>query len=279
MARASGNPEMRIALIDGPISSQHPELSHARIQQVSGNSGAECTVADSEACRHATFVAGILIGKRSSAAPAICPDCTLLVRPIFSETAPKPGVITSATSSVLAQALFDCMDAGARLINLSLAFREFGLNGDHALDAALSHAARRGVLVVAAAGNVGALAGSAITRHPWVIPVAACDLHGRPMRESSLSTSIARRGVSAPGDGVISLGVNWPSLTFGGTSVATAFVSGAAALMWSQVPRATATEVRSAITNSTVRRASIVPPVLDAASAFQALLQTRRQVA
>ena len=39
----------------------------------------------------------------------------------------------------------------------------------------MNHAAHRGVITVAAAGNQGTVGSSAITRHPWVIPVAACD--------------------------------------------------------------------------------------------------------
>jgi len=41
------------------------------------------------------------------------------------------------------------------------------------LDEVLDYAARRGVITVAAAGNQGAIGSSAITRHQWVIPVAA----------------------------------------------------------------------------------------------------------
>ena len=50
--------------------------------------------------------------------------------------------------------------------------------------------------MVAAAGNQGTLGSSAITRHPWVIPVVACDLRGRPMNESNLGSSIGRRGLT-----------------------------------------------------------------------------------
>jgi hypothetical protein len=54
------------------------------------------------------------------------------------------------------------------------------------VEEALNHAARRGVIVVAAAGNEATLGSSIITRHRWVIPVVACDVQGRPINESNL---------------------------------------------------------------------------------------------
>ena len=119
----------------------------------------------------------------------------------------------SATPEELATAIIECIDAGARVINLSLALAQPSVKGEQALEQALNQAARRGVIVVAAAGNQGTLGSSAITRHPWVIPVVACDLRGRPMNESNLGSSIGRRGLSAPGDSITSLGSEGQSLT------------------------------------------------------------------
>ena len=61
------------------------------------------------------------------------------------------------------------------------------------------YAAKRGVLVIVAAGNQGMLGSTAITRHPWALPVVAYDLHGRPTEHSNLGGSIGRRGIGAPG--------------------------------------------------------------------------------
>jgi hypothetical protein len=54
----------------------------------------------------------------------------------------------------------------------------------------LTRRPNRGVLFVAAAGNQGALGSSVITRHPWLIPVVACDRSGRVMAVSNLGASI-----------------------------------------------------------------------------------------
>lgn len=281
MARTEGSPAVRIGLIDGPIVTQHSDLTDAQLREIPGNSSASCAQASSAACRHGTFIAGILSARRSSAAPAICPRCTLLIRPIFTETTSGRDQMSSATPSELATAITECIEAGARVINLSLALARPSIRGEQALEEALNWAVKRGVIVVAAAGNQGALGSSAITRHPWVLPVVACDLKGRPMKESNLGGSIGRRGLMAPGDGVTSLGAEGQSLTLSGTSVAAPFVTGAVALLWSEFPAATAAQVKRTITEAATRRASVVPPLLDASAADRtlALASVRRRAA
>src|SRR5690242_8295248 len=206
MERTSGSPDVKIGLIDGPVATEHPDLASENLHEIPGHNGATCTQANSTACLHGTFVAGILTARRNSPAPAICPDCTLLIRPIFSETTTGNEQMPSATPQELAAAIIECINAGARAINLSLALAQPATRGEQALQAALDQAVGRGVIVVAAAGNQGTLGSTAITRHPWVIPVVACSLQGRPMNVSNLGSSIGRRGLSAPGDGVTSLG-------------------------------------------------------------------------
>ena len=79
----------------------------------------------------------------------------------------------------------------------------------------------------------------------------------------------------APGDAVTSLGTNGQPVTSGGTSAAAPFVTGAIALLWSMFPEASAAEVKSAVTGAGLRRATVVPPLLDAWAACQ-LMQNRR---
>lgn len=273
MEGTSGSPELKIGLIDGPVVAQHPDLASEHLREIPGNNGSTCMQANSTACLHGTFVAGILSAKRSSPAPAICPNCTLLIRPIFGEAISGREHMLSSTPKELAAAIIECIDAGALVINLSLALAQTSTKGEQALEEALNRAVRRGVIVVAAAGNQGTLGSSPITRHPWVIPVVACDLQGRPINESNLGSSIGRRGLSAPGDGITSLSAEGQSLTLGGTSVAVPFVTGTIALLCSEFPAASTAQVKLAITQaSTPRRASVVPPLLDAATAYQILL-------
>jgi subtilisin family serine protease len=276
MARTSGHPNVKIGLIDGPVAARHPDLSSESIRYVRKTRGGTCVDAHSFACQHATFIAGILCAKRNSPAPAICPDCILLVLPIFAETISGRENIPGAKPLALAAAIIDCIDDGAQIINLSLGLATTSTQGEQVLEQAVDYAARRGVIVVAAVGNQGIVGNSAIALHPWLIPIVGCDLRGHPMRESNLGRSIGIRGLSAPGEGVVSLGFENQAFTLRGTSVAVPFVTGAIALLWSEFPSATAAQIRLALTQApTPGRASIVPPLLDAEAAYQRLLAAK----
>src|SRR5215813_12728302 len=176
--RTAGRPDVIIGLIDGPVAMNHPALASEHIHEMPGNVRGACTQANSTACLHGTFVAGILSAKRGSVAPAICPNCTLLVRPIFAETTAANGEMPSASPEELSQAILDCIDAGARVLNVSAALAQPSMKNERPLKDALNHAARRGVIVVVAAGNQGTLGSTAITSHPWVVPVVGYDLQG-----------------------------------------------------------------------------------------------------
>src|SRR5262245_4250463 len=272
MERSQGRPETTVALIDGPVVLSHPDLAGATIREIPGKLKGACTRAETMACRHGTLVAGILCARRGSAAPAICPGCTLLVRPIFAETNGSNLGVPNATPEELAEAIVESVDAGASVINLSSALAQPSPKAESKLEEALNYATHRRVITVAAAGNQRTVGSSAITRHPWVIPVAACDIQGRPLSESNLGGSIGRKGLSAPGENITSLGTNGKPQTFGGTSAAAPFVTGAIALLWSEFPVASATEVKLAITRCGRQpRNALLPAVLDAGAAYQVM--------
>jgi len=150
MSLTEGISSVVIGLVDGPVALGHPNLSSADIREIPSNSNGQCSDVTSLACTHGTFVAGILCATRGSQVPAICPRCTLLVRPIFAETGSPADQVPSATPTELAQAIFDAAEAGARIINLSAAVVQHSGRGEAELDSALDHSAREGIVVVAA---------------------------------------------------------------------------------------------------------------------------------
>jgi subtilisin family serine protease len=270
MAMTRGRADVVIGLVDGTVAVDHPDLATGNVRTLAGIPGA-CRDTGSGSCRHGTFVAGILAARRGARAPAIAPDCTLLVRPVFSEVGPV-GELPSATPGELAEAIVDVVDAGARVLNLSAALAGGSIGAERELEEALGHAMQRGVLVVVAAGNQGTLGGSVITRHPWVIPVVGYGRAGWPLAESTLGRSVGSGGLGASGEGVVSLAPEGEPVTSGGTSVAAPFVTGAAALLWSAFPGAAAVEVKRALLSSPVgRRRTVVPPLLDAWRAYELL--------
>ena len=274
MERTSGRPEIVVALIDGPVLVEHPDLSLCDIRDLSGTPSGSCSQARSVACVHGTLVAGILSAKRGGVAPAICPNCTLLVRPIFLELTSADGSLPSATPDELADSIADCIGAGAVVLNMSVGLTP-SANEDHGLQKVLDYAAKRGVITVAAAGNHSSLGSSVITRHPWVIPVTASDLQGNLSPTSNIGNAIGKNGLSAPGEHIPSLGTDGKPRSIGGTSAATPFVTGTVALLWSEFPDASAGEIKAAVTQAHRRRRTLVPPILDAQAATEMMSEAR----
>jgi subtilisin family serine protease len=273
---ASGKAQTIVALIDGPVALSQPAFAGRNIREISTGVSGRCTQTSSVACTHGTFLAGILCANRGSNVLSVCPDCTLLIRPIFIETTLEFEQMPTATPEALAAAIIESIDSGAQVINMSIALTQPSFEGERKLEEALNYAVRRGVITVAAAGNQGTLASSVITRHAWVVPVVACDSSGKPINSSNLGSSIGRRGLMAPGDAVKSIGVEGEPVILGGTSVAAPFVTGTIALLWSEFPTAKAIEVKSAVTQVYAgKRKTVVPPLLDAWAAYQVMAKTR----
>ena len=269
MEITSGKTKIVVGLIDGPVATDHPDFAEVEIREIPGRISGSCAQTSGNACTHGTFVAGILCAKRGSVAPAICPNCTLLVRAIFDESVSENVDIPSTTPEELARAIIETTDAGASVINLSAALIISSPKGMHELKDALDYAARSSVIIVAATGNQGTIGSTIITRHMGVIPVAACDPMGRPIAQSNFGSSIGRRGLSAPGYNITSLGADGNMLTLGGTSAAAPFVTGAIALLLSAFPNATIADVRLALMQAnTSGRNTVVPPLLDAWAAY-----------
>lgn len=271
MAQTNGRRSTRVGLIDGMVQAAHPDLADAHLEFVGETSPASSSPNDT-ASRHATSVAGILVARRDSGAPSICPDITLLLRPIVPFAALDGG--DAAGVDDLASAIVDLVDAGARVINVSLALRNWTDDRHLVLREALDYAYFRGVIIAAAAGNESAVGRSVVFGHRSAIPVVAYDAHGHATVRSNLGHSISRYGVGACASGIMSLGASGLR-PFGGTSAAAAIVTGTIALLRSEYPSAGLPDLLYAVRQSGGARTSIVPPLLDAWAAYQ-ILQTMR---
>jgi subtilisin family serine protease len=268
MARTSGSRHVVVALVDGPVVTSHPDLA-ANVRALSGHTPdrhVEFAVRDYQ---HGTFAAGILCARRGAPAPAICPGCELLVNPVPVEAGAPDAGAPRAEAADVAAAIVQCIDEGARVINVDVIIEHSSASGEHALEAAIDYATEHDVGVV-----VPATPGPAriwkISAHPWVIPVVPYDLQGRPIGYAD--RAIGLRGVGAPGADVTSLGADIEPVTLGGASVAAPFVTGTIALLRSEFPDATLGAIRFALTEEySTRRTSLVPPILNAWAAYQFL--------
>jgi subtilisin family serine protease len=277
MARSEGRRDLTIALIDGPVAMNHAELAHVATRHPPGTTLAGCARVHSAGCQHGTFVAGILFARRGSDAPAICPGCTLMIRPIFLESNGANREKPRARSEELADAIIECVDAGAAIINLSCTVTHASARAQQRVNMAVDYAARHAILIVAAAGNDGAIGGSVLTRHPWVLPVVGCDSRFHPLTDANLGLSICRRGLRAPGAAITSLAADGGRQTLSGASAAAPFVTGALALLWSEFPHAGASHLLQLLRMpGALDRRAFLPAKLDAWAAYTNLLEQRR---
>jgi len=268
MEGRSGDPSISIGIIDGPVDLTHPAFSDSSIRTVRSNQLAACQDARSEACSHGTAIAGILCAKRGSPAPAICPSCRFLFYPIFPEHPQGAEGMASATPGELARAIVETVDAGAGIINLSLGVIPADTSTYRELDEACDYAARRGVILVAAAGNQGRIGFLPLLNHPWAIPVASCDSSGLVTPESNVSPTIGKRGLCAPGVNILTTAPGGDFAPISGTSAAAAFVTGGIALLWSESPATPALEMRAVVLGLATREhRSIIPPLFNVEAA------------
>lgn len=280
MESGSGAQDIVVAIVDGPVATGHPSLADAFMRTMERNlldEGTQGASASSSAVTHGTFIAGTLFASRSSEAPGICPTCTMLTVPIFNTLDQQSNGLPSASSKVLAEAIVLSVDAGAHVLNISAGVFAPSPEDERAIRLALDYAMRSGAIVVAASGNQGQVGSSVITRHPWVVPVSSCDSSGTPAQYSNVSRSIGTSGLRAPGEDVVSLGAPDGLVKMSGTSAATPFVTGTAALLWSLFPNLEASEIRLALTLGPRRRATLIPPLLNAAESLERLTSTQRR--
>ncbi len=137
------------------------------------------------------------------------------------------------TSTNTSLAIRYAADHGARIINLSLGTNSTQI-GPTDIELAVDYAWNKGALVVAAAGNSGTTALDYPASLPNVVAVGAIDPTGTRASFSNTGTGLS---LTAPGVQIYTLdGGNLPPHQLDGTSLATPFVTGVAALILSLDP-------------------------------------------
>ncbi len=179
---------------------------------------------------HGTDVAGIIaatdLQARGVPFEGVAPEARILSVKVQNAES------SSAGSAALAQGIRDASSLGAQVINVSITTRDSPV-----LAAAVAFALRNGSVIVAAGGNDSEETGAGPfypASYPGVLSVGAVASDGSLASFSDLRSHVA---VTAPGVNVTS---DWPggyNTQLDGTSFATAFVSGVAALVRARYPR------------------------------------------
>jgi len=117
-------------------------------------------------------------------------------------------------------------------------------DGNYALRQVLAEAYNKGILLVAAAGNSGQIAYGVgcPAEYDTTIAVTAVKESTRQLEEACSGPQIE---LSAPGEKVWVIGLDNTLYTNKGTSFATAYITGTAALVWAKNPTLTNIEVRN----------------------------------
>lgn len=147
---------------------------------------------------------------------------------------------------MLPKAIRYAADAGARVINISMAAEE----GSPNVTAAVKYALGKGALIFAGVGNSGDKGnpGEYPAATPGVVGVAAV---GKDLRRTSWSEYGSQVDMSAPGDAMVAACTSTTGFCkTDGTSDATAIASASAALIWSKYPNWTNNQVLRVMLNT-----------------------------
>lgn len=246
-----GRPEIVVAVLDTGVDLGHPDLARRLVPGIDLGSG-DGDPGDEDG--HGTHVAGIIAAASdngigvSGAAPGV------VVMPV--KVMGDDGSILEQT---VAEGITWAVARGARVVNLSLG----GDEESPAINAAIDNARAQGVVVVAAAGNHVAVSLDPGVEQPGAygpaLTVAAVDDAGEELgppgtaaryAHASYSNAGSQVDLAAPGSAILSTTLSRDGDAYGtldGTSMATSFVSAAAALVLSRNPSLTAGEVETAL--------------------------------
>ncbi len=267
-----GDPGVIIAIVDSGVDIYHEDL--ACMAGYDFGDGDTNPMDDSRSPGHGTCCAGVAaaVAGNGIGVAGIAGNCTIM--PL--KVADRRGTM-SFTS--ITNAIYYAADHGADVISMSLGA---AITSDPATDAALQYAFNAGCVILAATGNENATVISYPAINPNVIGVGAASPCGERKRSSSLSTEL-NPGVFADPNGYTCDGERWwgsnygtttpdgagavdviaPTIVpttdisgtagyntgnydlfFNGTSCATPYAAGVAALIKSAYPAYTAQQVR-----------------------------------
>lgn len=229
-----------VAVLDTGVDARDPGLAGVVLPGRSFVPGSPDPGRDDDG--HGTHVAGLIAAIAGNGFGSGGPSAVRILPVTIADSEGR------TTTPALVRGLRYATAAGARVINVSFGGRGYARGEQAAID----HAVRSGALVVAAAGNTGGRGGPPQFPGAYrqVMTVAAVGTAARPLPLSQRGPQVS---IAAPGEDVASVRARSPGppsprlVRRSGTSVAAAIVSGVAARLMSQRPRASAGQVRAVL--------------------------------
>ena len=230
---------VKVAVIDTGVNTTHPDLE---IQK--GISVVSYTTSFEDDNGHGTNVAGILAAKDNDIGIiGMAPDVELYVVKAFDSNG-------DGYHSHLIKGIEWAVNEGVDIINLSVGSKAYSIG----LLAATNDAYKKGVIIVAAAGNGGNAEGQGNkvefpAAFESTIAVAAIDKNDR---RASFSATGPQVEVAAPGVRILTTSIGGGYEYNSGTSMAVPHVSGHLALLKEAYPKLTASELRDLLHEQTI---------------------------
>ncbi|MFJ7467841.1 S8 family serine peptidase [Peribacillus frigoritolerans] len=238
--KSMGSKELIVAIIDDGIDRNHEDLKGRIVNAYDTIRNRKHIIPKGE---HGTHIAGIIAGSANNGigGTGVAPNVKLMPINVFDgEYADTADII---------DAIHYAVQQKANIINMSLGDTSYS----ESLNKAVQEAYKKGVLIVAAAGNEGDMGKNVQRVYPaafsHVISVAATNSSDKRPSYSNYHSTV---DIAAPGDDILSTLPNDKYGWMSGTSMATPMVAGVAALIWSHEPKLNKTEVEYRLYDSAV---------------------------
>ncbi|MFG2006573.1 S8 family serine peptidase [Spirillospora sp. NPDC048911] len=224
---------VRIAVIDSGSDARNPQLKFAPTIDVTRTGKTDCV-------GHGTEVAAIIGARKGhSLFVGVAPDATIIpIKYAASATKNDDGLLVKGVRAAI----------GARADVINISSETHGDNPQ--LRAVIREALSRGIVVVAAAGNIdperkGRPTPAFPAQYPGVISVGAFGHDGQVTQFSNAQTRVS---VIAPGKDILTIAPDGGYIVKGeGTSFAAPFVAGVAALVKQAHPKLTGPQIKKRI--------------------------------
>ena len=219
-----GDPEVCVAVLDGPVDLSHPCFQGAALRRLP--TLVEDSAGTGPMSVHGTHVTSVIFGQPDSPVTGIAPRCRGLILPIF-----RDGQGGHVPQLDLARAIEQAVEAGAQIINISGGQLAEGGDAELTLERAIKLCDDNNVLVVAAAGNDGCDCLHVPAGLPSSLAVGGMTADARPLESGNWGEIYQSNGVLAPGERIPGAVPGGSVGTMTGSSFATPIVSGVAALL------------------------------------------------
>ncbi|MDY8136455.1 PatA/PatG family cyanobactin maturation protease [Aquimarina sp. 2201CG5-10] len=220
-----GDVSINIAVIDSAVNYDHECLKNSSLFSLNISENTNSNIVS-----HGTSVASIIFGQHNTPIKGIAPNCKGFGITLYNSENDK---LKPASQIELARSIHIALENKADIINISGG--EFTTSGasDTLLSKALETCQKKGVLIVAAAGNDGCECLHLPAADPSVLAVGAMDENQEPSSFSNWGKAYKRNGILFPGNNILTATTNNQYVTKSGTSFATPIASGVVALLLS----------------------------------------------